>query len=83
MALAKSTGNKALCGIIQGMNDLLSQTRLEGSGNTERTQKSLEWHGMIVQAIAAGNPEQAEKAMREHLIHVRDIVLQRQISGRG
>jgi GntR family transcriptional repressor for pyruvate dehydrogenase complex len=83
MALAKSTGNKALCGIIRGMNDLLSQTRLEGSGNTERTQKSLAWHGMIVQAVAAGNPEQAEKAMREHLIHVRDIVLQRDKSSGG
>jgi GntR family transcriptional repressor for pyruvate dehydrogenase complex len=83
LALAKSTGNKALCGIIKGMNDLLSQTRLEGTGNTSRTQKSLEWHGMIVQAIAAGNPGQAEKAMREHLIYVRDIVLQRKGASGG
>ena len=81
LALAKSTGNKALCGIIQGMNDLLSQTRLEGTGNTDRTKKSLEWHGMIVQAIAAGDAGKAENAMREHLIHVRDIVLQRKGTG--
>lgn len=78
IVLAKASGNHALSRLIQSLNDLLSQTRLKGLKKTERTQKSLDMHGLILQAVEAGQPRQAEIAMRNHLVSLRDFVLQRE-----
>jgi DNA-binding GntR family transcriptional regulator len=45
-----------------------------------RSERSLAEHGAIVDAIAAGDPDQAEAAMRTHLSHVAEAL---QAQGRG
>jgi DNA-binding FadR family transcriptional regulator len=39
-----------------------------------RTERSFEEHSAIVDAIAVGDPDAAEKAMRRHLSHVAEAL---------
>jgi DNA-binding FadR family transcriptional regulator len=39
-----------------------------------RTERSFEEHSAIVDAVAAGDPDTAEKAMRRHLSHVAEAL---------
>jgi DNA-binding GntR family transcriptional regulator len=39
-----------------------------------RTERSFEEHSAIVDAVAAGDPDGAEKAMRRHLSHVAEAL---------
>ena len=75
LTLARATGNAVLSSVVERLNDILSQTRLEAHQGGARTVKSLEGHSRIVQAIAQGDSAQANRAMRDHLKVIKDLVL--------
>ena len=75
LTLARATGNEVLSSVVDRINDILSQTRLEAHQSTTRAESSLEGHARIVRAIAAHDAEAASQAMQGHLKVIKDLVL--------
>ncbi|WP_119166650.1 FCD domain-containing protein [Algihabitans albus] len=68
-ALAQATGNPIVVALHETLAMLLDDRRalvLQRPGEDEAAYRA---HCTIVQAVAAGSPDQAEAAMREHLQH--------------
>ncbi len=75
--LALAADNSMMMKLVQVLMDLLRETRersLQGDG---RAQKSLAGHHRILAALKRRDAAAAEKAMREHLSEIREIVLQK------
>jgi GntR family transcriptional repressor for pyruvate dehydrogenase complex len=75
LTLARCTGNEVLSSVVERINDILSQTRLEALQSPTRNESSLMWHERIVRAIAEHNPEKAADAMTNHLKLIKEMVL--------
>lgn len=73
-ALATSTKNGVILGLINGILDLLQQTREEWAQVEGRPAKALRAHRRILKAIKARDPEEARQAMLNHLLEVERLL---------
>jgi DNA-binding GntR family transcriptional regulator len=58
--------------IVQNLNDQWHRIRLGYVALQGRTRKSLEEHENFTRSVLAGDPDEAERQIREHLARVRD-----------
>lgn len=72
-AIARLAGNPVLEELIERMNDRVMRVKILTS-DINSTDLAREQHAGITAAIAAGDPEQAEEAMRAHIRTNLDIV---------
>ena len=62
--------------IIQNLNDQWHRLRLGYEALQGRTQTSIAEHDQFVSSVLAGEAEKAEQQMREHLVRVRDDLIE-------
>lgn len=72
--LAEASGNKVMRAMVAALHDDLHESRAVGLQSKDRQAASLAAHRAIVEAVKDGRVMQAEKAMREHLDEVEQIV---------
>jgi len=72
--LAEASGNKVMRAMVAALHDDLHESRAVGLQSKDRQEASLAAHRAIVEAVKDGRVMQAEKAMREHLEEVEQIV---------
>jgi DNA-binding GntR family transcriptional regulator len=72
------SGNRWLLQLIQDLRKVLKLTRMHSLTIEGRLQQSLIEHRAITAAIQARNPEQAERAMRDHILSGRAALAQLQ-----
>jgi GntR family transcriptional regulator, transcriptional repressor for pyruvate dehydrogenase complex len=65
--LAKSTGNKALYALITTMTTSLNEGWFSSLQIPGRPEKTVIEHRKILKAVASGNAEKAENAMKTHI----------------
>ncbi|CCH50057.1 FadR/GntR family transcriptional regulator [Pseudodesulfovibrio piezophilus] len=73
--LAQASRNEVMLAMVVALHDDLSESRVEALQSRERQEASLAAHRAIIDAVRLGHVMQAEKAMREHLEEVEQIVL--------
>jgi DNA-binding GntR family transcriptional regulator len=73
-------GNRWLLTVIQDLRKVLKLSRMHSLSIEGRLQQSLDEHRAIMAAILAGQPEQAEKAMHDHLLSGREALARMQDS---
>lgn len=71
-------GNRWLLMVIQDLRKVLKLSRLHSLSIEGRLQQSLDEHRAIMAAIQAGQPEEAEKAMQDHLLSGREALARTQ-----
>ena len=69
-AIASATKNSALIALSHAIDDTLSQSRDPALQSQERSQRSLESHRRILQALGRRSKEEARKAMHQHISQV-------------
>ena len=74
-AICTAAHNRAITRIAHGLIDVLTQSREESLNTPGRPTRSHEDHRRVLQAIAARQPEAAERAMLDHLDAVEALVL--------
>lgn len=67
-------GNRWLLTVIQDLRKVLKLSRMHSLSIEGRLQQSLDEHRLIMAAILAGNAEQAEQAMHDHLLSGREAL---------
>lgn len=72
--LAQATHNRALVRLGQALIEVTAPSRRHGLQTTRRARASLEAHRRILDAIKAHSPEQAHRAMEDHIRTV-DVTL--------
>jgi DNA-binding FadR family transcriptional regulator len=72
--IARAGGNELLRMFVEVMTILLSQYMVKGMSGGEGMKKTLKQHRKILEAIRAGDPDKAEKAIRDHLVIARENV---------
>ena len=65
--IAKSTKNRTLFLIMKTMTESLSEGWISSLHIPERANKTIVEHERVIQAIKAGDPETAERAMAQHI----------------
>lgn len=70
MAIAKAAANEVIWEMAAVLSDLLSESRAAPLLGPERRERSLAGHRRVFDALAAGDPQAARQAMREHLAGV-------------
>ncbi len=75
LALARMAKNGVLLKVVERLNDILSESRVQISQSQGRLERSVAGHARIIQAVASGNSEKAAKAMKEHLKQVEEYTL--------
>jgi DNA-binding GntR family transcriptional regulator len=66
--LAQATGNAHLCAVLENIQNQIWLSRRNSYDLSSST--APDYHGTIVDALEAGNREQAEAAMRDHIQNV-------------
>jgi GntR family transcriptional repressor for pyruvate dehydrogenase complex len=74
-AIGTAAHNRAITRIAHGLIDVLTQSREESLNTPGRPTRSHEDHRRVLQAIAARQPDAAERAMLDHLEAVETLVL--------
>jgi GntR family transcriptional regulator, transcriptional repressor for pyruvate dehydrogenase complex len=74
-AIAAAAHNHAITRIVHAIMDLLTQSREESLSAPGRPQRSHQDHQRVLDAIRRRADEEAEQAMREHVIAVERLVL--------
>lgn len=69
-AIAAVTGNPIIARLGEAMQGWLTEQRLIAGRQAGAKEQSVAQHQSILQAIAARDPDRAERAMREHLADV-------------
>ncbi len=77
LTLASSTGSAVLSSVVERINDILSQTRLEAHQSPSRKENSLHGHARVVSAIKERDAAGAAEAMKDHLRVIKELVLSR------
>lgn len=75
LAILDASGNAHAMHIIAGIRDLLSSLHITTTSGQRSLIDIAEEHTEILDAISNRDPEAAEQAMREHLEHTRDLLL--------
>lgn len=68
------TNNRWLLSVIQDLRKVLKLSRLHSLSLEGRLQQSLEEHRVIMAAFEAGDAEQAERSMHDHLLYGREAL---------
>jgi len=66
-SILEHSKNLKLIETVKSLYDHLSLVRLKTIEMTERRNRSVDEHEAIISALEDRNPDQAEKAMREHI----------------
>jgi GntR family transcriptional repressor for pyruvate dehydrogenase complex len=74
-AITAAAHNPTLAELMSRIEDDVTETRSESLSQDDRPPRSLADHRRIADAIAAGDPDAAADAMRQHLDHVADVRL--------
>lgn len=74
-SIALASGNSIVLKVIDLLMDLLRDTRQRALQVPGRSQKSLNGHRRILDAIGRGDPDTASAAMRRHIKEIEQIVL--------
>lgn len=74
-ALAEVSKNGVLLRLVNGIVDLLAESRERALQTGDRPQSSLAMHYEILSAIKAGDARAAQRAMRRHIDAVRGYIL--------
>lgn len=77
-AVTAASHSALLARLMLEIAPLVRETRLESLAQPERPQSSLAGHRRIAEAIAAGDPEAASRAMHDHIGMVSDVALIRE-----
>ena len=75
--IALAANNAVLLQIVDVLMDMLQETREKSLQTVGRGQKSLAGHRRILSALKRRDPAASEKAVRQHLEEIQDIVLQK------
>lgn len=75
--IALAARNPVALKVVDVLMDLLRKTRERTLQTEGRQQKSLAGHGRILAALKQGDAAAAERAMRQHLSEIEEIVLQK------
>jgi DNA-binding GntR family transcriptional regulator len=71
----KMAGNRLAQQIIENVNDRYHRVRIGFIARTGRMERSLAEHQAFIEAILAGEADLAEKKTREHLLNLRDELI--------
>jgi DNA-binding GntR family transcriptional regulator len=69
------SGSRRLMTLVSTLHDQIRMFRLTSLGLSGRMKTSLSEHMQITKALRAGNSEECERKMRQHIRHVRDGVM--------
>jgi DNA-binding GntR family transcriptional regulator len=72
--LLELSGNRTVIRLVGGLKSQLVRFQYRTILVPGRSARSFEEHSAIVDAVAAGDPDAAEAAMRRHLAHVADAL---------
>lgn len=75
-SIARATGNPLLVSLLERVSEIVDQSRQELLQNRGRRMTSLREHRAILDALYAGNPEEAEAAAHAHLNSVQRRIVQ-------
>jgi GntR family transcriptional repressor for pyruvate dehydrogenase complex len=75
LALARVSKNGILLKVVERLNDILSESRVQISQSQGRLELSVTGHARIIQAVVGGDSEKVAEAMKEHLKQVEEYVL--------
>ena len=75
--IALAANNAVLLQIVDVLMDMLQQTREKSLQTEGRAEKSLAGHRRILSALKRRDPAASEKAMRQHLEEIEDVVLRK------
>ena len=76
-AVTAAAHNRLLARLMGEISDLIKATRIESLSQPERPRASLAGHRAIADAISAGDPDLAAKAMHAHVAMVSDVAVLR------
>ncbi len=76
-AVTAAAYSSVLARMMAQISDLVRETRIESLSQQGRPERSLESHRVIVDAIRDQEPEQAARAMAEHIELVSDVAVLR------
>ncbi len=74
-AIITLSGSRRLTALVSTLHDQIRMFRLTSLGLSGRMKTSLSEHVQITKALQAGNSEECERRMRQHIRHVRDGVM--------
>jgi GntR family transcriptional regulator, transcriptional repressor for pyruvate dehydrogenase complex len=74
VAVARATGNSTLTGVIEGLTDLVSESRELSFWPAESAALALAGHRRILAALRERDSEEARRAMAAHLDHVEALI---------
>ena len=77
LRLAASAGNRSLVSVLAGVNERIRIVRVHDFLARERVVATIEQHLGIVEAVLAGRPDAAVRALRGHLQESREVVHER------
>ena len=66
--IAKMTGNRLFLVLLDSIGEVLMEIRRATLGVPGRSREAYESHRLILERIAEGDPEGAERAMKDHLV---------------
>lgn len=76
MRIARAVGNAVLLRILENLRDQLVACGLQGLAKPERAAQVLDEHREILTCLRFRDAEGAVRAMNQHLVKVRDSVLE-------
>ncbi len=68
--IANATNNSALVAVTHAISDILSQSREDSLMSNKRSNRSLQSHLRILEAIARHDPRSARQAMHRHIAQI-------------
>ena len=74
LAIAEAAGNAVLLRLVNAIVDLLQQSREKSLQTANRPRLSYLKHREILETLKQGNPEEAERRMREHIEGIEENV---------
>jgi GntR family transcriptional repressor for pyruvate dehydrogenase complex len=75
--LAESTSNRVISQVMTTIQTILNQSRSGWLQSGERRLASVEGHLRIIDALEAGDPQAASRAMQEHIVTVERHIFDR------
>lgn len=74
-AVTAAAHSSVLARLMTHISDLVRETRIESLSQQGRPERSLEYHRAIARAIREQRPEDAARAMQEHIQLVSDVAV--------
>lgn len=74
--ILRSSGNVRIAAIVDDLRDAIAVQGRRTVPGERGTGQIIAEHERIAEAVAAGNPERAVEAMRTHLVHTAELLVQ-------